>query len=219
MAIEIALFPLNAVLFPHMPMALHIFEERYRVMLRDCRESGTTFGVVGIRQGSEVGYGAEPYRVGTLAQLEEIDELPDGRYNIVVEGASRFRVDSFRLERAYLTGTVTYLEDAPASHHGTALAATVRSQFLEYLTRVRALSRQDDEQEHEELDLPDEPELLSYLVAAALQVRNDERQQLLEMNAADARLRACHTLLRRELVVLEHMLGRAATPVATFSPN
>ena len=79
MAIEVPLFPLGTVLFPHMPMSLHIFEERYKTMMRDCREASTTFGIVAIRSGQETGGGAVPYEVGTLAQLDEIEELPGRR--------------------------------------------------------------------------------------------------------------------------------------------
>src|SRR5947209_19069395 len=93
MAVEIPVFPLGVVLFPHMPLGLHIFEERYRQMMRDCHEAGTSFGVVAIREGREVGEGALPYEVGTLAQIRESEKLPDGRYNLRVEGASRFRVE------------------------------------------------------------------------------------------------------------------------------
>jgi len=94
MAIEVPLFPLGTVLFPHMPMSLHIFEERYKTMMRDCRRSSTTFGIVAIRAGQETGGSAVPFEVGTLAQLDEIEELPDGGYNLVVVGASRFHIDA-----------------------------------------------------------------------------------------------------------------------------
>ena len=106
MAIEIPLFPLGSVLFPHMPMSLHIFEERYRAMMRDCQAASTTFGIIAIREGREAGTTAVPYEVGTLAQIDEVEELPDGRYNLVVVGASRFRVDSLSRHRPYLVGAV-----------------------------------------------------------------------------------------------------------------
>ncbi|MBV8195438.1 MAG: LON peptidase substrate-binding domain-containing protein [Candidatus Dormibacteraeota bacterium] len=215
MAVEIALFPLNAVLFPHMPMALHIFEERYREMMRDCNDSGMTFGIVAIREGLEVGAGAVPHEVGTLAQLRDVEELDDGRYNLVVVGASRFHIDSIRLRRPYLTGEVAYLEDSPATAASEALARRVVAQFREYILRLRALSQDDSI----DLDLPDEPELLSYLVSAALQVSTAERQRLLEIGGADERLRACASLLRRELALLDHMLGRSAAPSPTVPLN
>lgn len=215
MAIEIPLFPLNAVLFPHMPMGLHIFEERYRVMMRTCTETGTTFGVLAIREGREVGPGALPYMVGTLAQLRDVEALPDGRYNIVVAGASRFQVDAFCGGRPYLVGAVTYLEDAPADARGAGLARRVAAAFREYVGRLRALSGEHPP----EVELPDDPELLSYLVAAALQVTTADRQRLLEIDAASDRLQAILALLRRELVLLEHMVGRTVTEPATVPLN
>ena len=210
MAVEIPLFPLNAVLFPHALMALHIFEERYRTMMRDCREQGTTFGVIAIREGREVGAGARPYSVGTLAQLRDVEELPDGRYDIELVGASRFRVDAFSRRRQYLTGEVSYLEDAAVTPAGQALAARVTDAYRDYMEAMRAMTKDAAAP----AELHEEPELLSYLVAAALQVPVADRQRLLELDSVDARLRACLTMLRREVVLLDHMLGRsvAASP-------
>src|ERR1017187_4392845 len=102
MAIEVPLFPLSTVLFPHMPMSLHIFEERYKAMMRDCRKASTTFGIVAIRSGQETGGGAIPYEVGTLAQRDEIEELPDGGGILVVVGASRFHFAAFSHRRPCL---------------------------------------------------------------------------------------------------------------------
>src|SRR5487761_338001 len=87
MPVRLPLFPLNTVLFPHMPAGLHVFEDRYREMIRDCREQGTSFGVVGIREGLEVGAGALTFGVGTLAQIRELDALDDGGFNLIVAGA------------------------------------------------------------------------------------------------------------------------------------
>jgi Lon protease-like protein len=216
MAVQIPLFPLNAVLFPHMPMALHIFEERYRVMMRDCLDAGTTFGVVAIREGREVGPAAQPHSVGTLAQLQGVDELPDGRYNIVVVGASRFHVDSLSHERPYLSAAVTYLQDSPATGDTAVLARRVGEQFREYVITVRTLSNDEDSSD---VELPDEPELLSYLVAAALQIAVSERQRLLEIDSADGRLRVCQRILRRERVLLENMLGYAVASSASLPLN
>ena len=80
-------------------------------MIRDCQEQGTSFGVIGIREGLEVGRAALPFSVGTLAQIHELEALDDGRFNLVVAGASRFRVESMSLERSYLVGSISYLED------------------------------------------------------------------------------------------------------------
>src|SRR5438445_8416131 len=95
------LFPLNVVLFPHMPLPLHVFEPRYRKMIGDCLEEGHSFGVVAIREGSETGP-ATPYDVGTLAKIVRIDRLEDGRMNLLVMGASRFEIVKTADDRPYL---------------------------------------------------------------------------------------------------------------------
>jgi len=203
MAVDLPLFPLGTVLFPHMPLGLHIFEERYRAMMRDCEQSGTTFGVVAIREGTEVGRPALPHSVGTLARIRDVERLEDGRYNLLVVGASRFRLDTLTYDQPYLVGSVRYLEDAPSSlDDASALVANVRTAFTRY---VATLSGPTDTGA-DDLELPDDPELLSYLVAASLRVELAHRQELLELNSAAARLRACLTLLRRETVLNDRML-------------
>jgi Lon protease-like protein len=216
MGVEIPLFPLSTVLFPHMPLPLHIFEERYRVMLRDCEEQGITFGVVAIREGVEVGGPAEPHRVGTLAQLRKVERLEDGRYNVLAVGASRFRVLATSHERPYLVGEVEYLEDQPVrSTAAGSMAGRVAGAYREYADRLRRLA----DRPVSELSLPDDPELLSYLVAGTLQVEIARKQELLEMDGTEERLQGCLSLLRREAVLLEQMLARRESPLKTFSPN
>ncbi len=216
MAIEVPLFPLGSVLFPHMPMSLHIFEERYKVMMRDCRAASTTFGVVAIRTGHEVGGGAVPYEVGTLAQLDEIEELPDGGYNLLVVGASRFHVDSLSHRRPYLVGAVHYLQDIPAPADDTErLASAVTTAFRGYATQLRGVGQADPL----EIGLPTDPELLSYLVAAAIQVETAQRQRLLEIDGTGERLAACLRLLRREAALLDRMLLRSKDHAGTSALN
>jgi Lon protease-like protein len=216
MAVEVPLLPLQSVLFPHMPMSLHIFEPRYRAMMRDCRKASTTFGIVAIRQGYEVGATAVPYDVGTLAQLDEIEELPDGRYNLGVIGASRFRIDSFSYTRPYLVGSVHYLQDIPAPADDTErLATAVTTAFRGYATQLRGIGQPDPL----EFGLPSDPELLSYLVAAAMQVETAQRQHLLEIDGTAERLSAVLRLLRREAALLDRMLVRSKDHAATSGLN
>jgi Lon protease-like protein len=199
-----------------MPMSLHIFEERYRTMMRDCRAASTTFGIVAIREGHEVGSGAVPYEVGTLAQLDDIKELADGRYDLKVVGASRFRIDALSRDRPYLVGAVHYLQDRPAPIDVTKhLATAVTASFRGYATQLQGIGQQDPI----ELQLPSDPELLSYLVAAALQVETAQRQRLLEIDDTAERLAACLRLLRREAALLDRMLVRAKDHAATSGLN
>lgn len=218
MTVRLPLFPLGTVLFPHMPATLHVFEPRYRRMMRDCEEQGTSFGIVAIRQGPEVGGTALPHSVGTLAQIRDSQRLADGGYNLVVTGASRFRIDELFLDRSYLVGRVSYLEDVRGDEEGIpALVKRVTVAFHAYadaLRRLRHPGRWGDLGE-----LPDDAELLSYVVAASLDVDQAQRQQLLEEDAASKRLQGCLRALRRELVFLERSLARTEQGVVPVSLN
>ncbi|MGH7723211.1 MAG: LON peptidase substrate-binding domain-containing protein [Candidatus Dormibacteria bacterium] len=208
MSVRLPLFPLNTVLFPYMPAGLHIFEERYRELIRDCQEQGTSFGVVGIREGLEAGPAALPFAVGTLAQIHELEALDDGRFNLVVAGASRFRVESLSLDRSYLVGRVHYLEDTRGDE--AVLPELTRRATIAFTAYTRALRTLDDEvgDQGAVAELPEDPELLSYLIAASLNVEVSRRQELLEEDSVSSRLRRCLQMLRRESLFLEQMLAR-----------
>jgi Lon protease-like protein len=219
MSVRLPLFPLNTVLFPHMPAGLHIFEERYREMIRDCQEQGTSFGVVAIREGIEVGRAAFPFDVGTLAQIHDLERLEDGRFNLVVAGASRFRIESLSLNRSYLVGTIHYLEDTRGEESVIPdLARRTGAAFLAYSAALRNLADEDGG-ESEPVELPDDAELLSYLVAASLNVEVNRRQELLEEDSVTGRLRKCLQVLRRESVFLDQMLARRDHHIVPVSLN
>jgi Lon protease-like protein len=216
MGVEIPLFELGVVLFPHMPLSLHVFEERYRAMLRHCEEEGTSFGVVAIREGVEVGGGAVAYETGTLAQIRRLEKLPDGRANLLVSGASRFRVVRRLTAHPFPAGEVEYLEDEAGDAAGLQrLAAEVGDAFQRYAAALQQLASQQPSVE----DLPDDPELLGYLVAAALQVETAHKQRLLEAGSAVQRLQMCRELLRREEALLDRMLAHSGARIANVSPN
>ena len=215
---EIPIFPLGSVLFPHMPMALHIFEDRYRTMMRDCEAAGIGFGVVAIQEGFEVGGMAKPYRVGTLAKIRETEQLDDGRYNLIISGASRFRIRSVQVDRPYLVGDVELLPDEGAD--GSPATDALVSRSVDYLRRYVASVGSDSEIELEDHELPRDPELLSYIIAAVLQVETAHKQELLEATSATTRLRLCLRLLRREHLFLERMMVRSDLREAVaVSPN
>lgn len=216
MAVAIPLFELGVVLFPHMPLPLHVFEERYRAMLRDCEEQGIGFGVVAIRQGHEVGGGAVAHEVGTLARIRKVERLDDGRANLLVTGATRFRVVRRIADRAYPAGEVEYLEDSAGdAAELQRLAAEVTPAFRRYAATLQQLASTGPSLE----ELPDDPELLSYLVAASLRVEVARKQRLLEADSAAQRLRMCLELLRREEALLDRMLAHSSSRLPGISPN
>jgi len=107
---QLRLFPLHLVLFPGMPLGLHIFEERYKQMINECLRNGEPFGVVAIRHGSDVG---DPlpdiFEVGTAAHILQVEPLEGGRMNIVGVGQARFRIQCLHTDRPYLYADVEYL--------------------------------------------------------------------------------------------------------------
>lgn len=101
----IPLFPLNVVLFPHQPLPLHIFEPRYKVMVRDCLESDKDFGVLLVHQG-------QLFQNGTCARIENIlERFDDGRLKILTLGKRRFRVKRVIEGKPYLEGEVEFWDD------------------------------------------------------------------------------------------------------------
>ncbi len=111
--IEIALFPLNIVLFPGGPLPLRIFETRYVDMVRRCMHEDHGFGVVLIREGEEAG-AADICAVGTMAKIVDFDQLPDGLLGLSCVGQQRFRIRAHRRQADGLNlGEVEWLPPEP----------------------------------------------------------------------------------------------------------
>src|SRR5437867_7646538 len=109
MAELLPLFPLTTVLFPEMLLPLHIFEPRYRLLVRRCMDDDRPFGVVLIRSGQEVGAIAEPHAIGTEAKIMAFSPLSDGRSYVVVRGIRRFAVEQAMPDaEPYLVGRVAF---------------------------------------------------------------------------------------------------------------
>ena len=134
--IEIPLFPLRSVLCPGVALPVHIFEERYRLMVNRCSERGVRFGVVLLREGSEVGaLRGQVAAVGTTAAIRRAGTYPDGRLEILTVGQQRFRLEGVdNVSEPYLVGQVSLL-DEPTGPEGEAAdrAERVGRRFIEYL--------------------------------------------------------------------------------------
>lgn len=193
---ELPLFPLHLVLFPGRPLPLHVFESRYRRLLNDCLDADRRFGVVAIRCGQEAGGPAEIYEVGTVAEIQTVTPLPDGRSDITTRGVQRFRVQGFVDGAPYLTGAVELLDDDPPGPEDWRHAQQLRELLAPYLEQLGA--------PEEVLErLPDDPNELAYLAAAALQAEVPQQQQLLESSTSE-RLEATVAMLRRETGFIRH---------------
>jgi uncharacterized protein len=200
---DLPLFPLNSVLFPGMVLPLHIFEERYKRMVNHCLDEEHPFGVVLIKEGLEVGGEAVPHQVGTTALIAGVSRLKDGRMNIVTIGSERFRLGEIRRDLPYLVGTAEpWPLTGARSNQARELVAPLRLLFARYLKLLSQAQGHEIEIE----EVPGEPRGLALLVAIALQLPMSQKQQLLVQSTVAEMLRAERTLLRREELLLDHIV-------------
>ena len=136
--IELPLFPLNTVLFPGQMLPLHIFEDRYRLMIRRCLAEDLPFGVVLIKRGTEVGAEAEPHEVGTIARILKSSHQSDGTIDIITVGQERFCIDRLIHDQPYLRGEVTTLPMREPANLGAVipLADQVRAGVSRYIKLI-----------------------------------------------------------------------------------
>jgi Lon protease-like protein len=205
MSTRLRLFPLNAVLFPGAVLNLHVFEPRYKQMIGECMESGEGFGVVLIREGQEAGDpSVEPHQVGSIAEIVEVTQLPFGRYYVSTIGRQRFRIRQILSREPYLTVDAELIDDAGAEDPELAdLRDDVRDAFLEYLDLIVQFSGQQTP-----VDLPGDAQTTSFVVGDALQIADNIKQRLLELNSTKQRLSVELGFLRRLLPQLRKMLER-----------
>ena len=204
---QLPIFPLGNVLYPGSQMPLHIFEERYRQLMRDRLHDDPIFGVVLTETGLEVGDEPTIHLVGTAAKLLAASELPDGRWAIVVEGTRRFRVLTSSWERSYLVGSIEWIDDPDPLSTSSAAIGQLIVAFVGYLRAVGAElveattieGIEDGLREAFSSDLDG----LIYLIAAQLPLNTWHRQRILEIPSAAERARAVRSLLRQEQVILE----------------
>lgn len=221
--VELPLFPLNTVLFPGMPIHLHIFEPRYRDMVNRCNETGQHFGVVLIEHGVEaLGPLPEPYSIGCTAQIVHTEYLDDGRMNIMAIGMERFQIQSVSHDQPYLVGEVKMLPlDEPDRQRLNRAGEQLRpwvERYLDVLAKVAENLELGDRQ------LPNDPLALAYLAATLLQIPPHEKQPLLAAGQADDLLSSVYTLCRREValqsVLIERDTAQADTMgMGSFSRN
>jgi uncharacterized protein len=216
------LFPLGAVLYPGMLLPLHIFEERYRQLVRDLldRPEPRQFGVIAIRKGRETGIDGvhSLYEIGCTATLRRVDRHTDGRFDLVTVGTRRFRLIRLDETRPYYQGEIEPLADdavdqAAAGPAVRAAQAAFRA-YLDALTEWGGATVAVG-------DLPDEPTLLSFIVAAAMVIDLPERQALLAEDDTMRRLTAERALLSRETGMLRTTTSRPAPDLryAPYNPN
>ncbi|MFJ3901979.1 LON peptidase substrate-binding domain-containing protein [Streptomyces sp. NPDC090025] len=241
---RLPLFPLNTVLFPGLVLPLNVFEERYRAMMRELLRTDESeprrFAVVAIRDGREVaptapglpdqtalpekgpsaGFGPDPiqafHRVGCVADAASIRQRADGGYEVMVTGTTRVKLLSVDATGPYLTAETEEIPEAPGEEE-EALAEGVLRAFRSYQKRLAGAR----ERSLTTTELPDDPSVVSYLVAAAAVLDTPSKQRLLQAPDTATRLREELALLRAETAVLRHLPSLPAVELtrAPTSPN
>ena len=191
---DLPLFPLPVVLFPGVPLPLHIFEPRYRQMLTDIRVGKNLFGLAYLDPTISENEVPPAGHVGCVAEVTETQTFPDGRSNILTLGVIRYRIDSY-IERGdpYLVANVSYFEDEDEDE--TILAASAKD-VADTFTRIAQAVRTINDERATLPDISDtEPQRLSFLVAAAMEIEADVKQELLELRSTSERLERLRGML------------------------
>ena len=167
------IFPLELVLLPGTPLPLHIFEPRYKEMIRECIASEAPFGVV---RAFEEGIA----EVGCTAEIITVTkEYPDGRMDLVCEGRKRFEVLEVNRDRSFLQADVLIVPDEPGTdiQEERVKAVQLHLEILSLAGAVQDLSAADQNQ-------------LSFYLAGSLPLDLDFKQKLLAMRSEGQRIQA-----------------------------
>jgi Lon protease-like protein len=193
---DLPLFPLNTVLFPHASLNLHIFEDRYREMVRTCLREDRPFGVVLIREGSETGP-SDPYLVGTACRIREVRTYDDGRMDIAVLGERRFRIREIDDSLPYLVGRVE-----PVIEHEIEEPDRAEILFARARDEFEALIRREIEREEYSVRVvfPTDPVVLSFTIANLLHMENIKKQRMLETTDTVERMEDLMPILEAQIL-------------------
>jgi Lon protease-like protein len=177
---DFPLFPLALVALPGELVPLHIFEERYKTMMAECLDSGREFGIVwmsddGLRE------------IGCACAIERVlEEMDDGRINLLARGTRPFRVLERQAHLPYPAGVIEFVEDRPGDDPDPELTGSARAAYADLVKRAT-----DREPEDAELD-----QMGAYDMAATVDFGLDAKQGLLDLRSENARLRLVTRLFR-----------------------
>jgi len=203
------MFPLGSVLFPGMPLTLHVFEPRYRALVAACvagaeRGEPPEFGVVLIERGAEVGGGDQRFAVGTVARLTQVAELPDGRYATMAVGTRRVAVRSWLGEDPFPRAEVEALDEA---HFDPGLDGPLLERAEAQVRRCLALKHQLAEPAFPaDVDLDADPAAAAWQLAAIATIGELDQLALLGSPSCTELLSQLHDLALEEAAVLAFRL-------------
>ena len=196
------LFPLDTVLFPGMALPLHIFEDRYRLMINECLKQKRDFGVLMVRSTADSDGLSSVHMVGTSARITHVQRLEDGRMDIMTTGQERFRLLRLLRTTPYILGrTEIFPLEATRSSHVANLTREAGMRLVEYLRLVGEVLGKVIQID----SVPGDAGSLAYLIAMSLQVSLEEKQRLLSIRTLPNLLRRESQILNRETVLLKRM--------------
>jgi ATP-dependent Lon protease len=203
---HIPLFPLNTILFPGMPLELQIFEKRYTVMMKQVLSSEPVFGVVLIRRGVEsLGPLAEPYMIGTLARIIEVEQLEGGKMNITIVGENRFQINEIFKDEPFLTGNIS---EFPLEYKRPLdvlrRIRPLRNHVHYYLQTIDKLN--ENPMDLNLIEMPEDPISFLFLAASLLQIPSHEKFPILSSQTALGVCMAVERLYRRENAVMRSLI-------------
>ena len=199
---ELPLFPLNTVLFPQASIPLQIFEERYKMMLQECLDSDSRFGVTLIREGTEVGEPAVPHDVGTVARIVQVNRIEGDRYFVSAVGERRFRIVEVTRHTPFISAQVELLDefrDTPVSDNVINEAIDLFGEYARFSVGTAGGWVSDTK-------VPADPARLSYHIAGKMQMDLADSQRLLEEETAEERLAAEIEMLKKNSRVLRQQM-------------
>ena len=183
---ELPMFPLGNPVVPHAGIPLHVFEDRYRVLMRDVTRGDRRFGIALVDRGSEVGGGDERSDIGVLAEVASEEELDDGRWVLLAVGIGRVRVIEWLEDDPYPRAIIEDLEESSYTL-GDDLADEIQ-------TRVRRISglltELDEPAAPVTVELSDDPGIAAWQAVAVSPIGPFDTQRLLEMDDTDRRVTA-----------------------------
>lgn len=199
---HLPVFPLGTPMVPSAGIPLHVFEERYRRLMKDCLAGDRRFGIVMIERGSEVGGGDVRTGVGTLVEIAEAEELPDGRWVLVAVGLQRFRVVEWLPDDPYPRAVVDLLDD-PSPEAG----GGIRDELEQRVRRMAALLAELGEPAPPvDVALSADPIAAGFQAVAISPVGPLDTQRILEIDDPERRLEEILALLEEAEQLLRFRL-------------
>lgn len=203
---QIALFPLPLVLLPHEILPLHIFEPRYREMLKDIEAERNLFGLSFFEPNDAFSDKPEIGSVGCVAEVREAQTLEDGRVNILTSGVIRYRLLSYvEFDKPYLDAEVEFFEDAKEDEGMLKAAADEVFGLFERIAKA-AFDLSGNRGRFPEIQKSD-PERLSFIVTAAFSLENALKYQLLAMESTIERFEKLRGILEAAVGAMEESAG------------